>query len=252
MRLLHRALPVALGIALAPLPALAQGTDEFGAYAVDEKKYESPQHVAVEIRFGRYKPRVDNEFDNGATPFEDVFGDDKRYAVGFEVDWQALRVPHVGTFGPALNWSFTKFSGYGFRESDGSRSTAETTFKVMPMFLLGVFRVDVLARETPIPLVGYGKAGLGMGPWWTTGSGQPSKVGGEAGKSISYGYEFAVGAMLLLDVFDPHAAIEMDANTGVNNSYVFFEWYFSDLDDFGGGDMQVGTSTWAIGLALEI
>jgi hypothetical protein len=44
----------------------------------------------------------------------------------------------------------------------------------------------------------------------------------------------------------------MDAATGVNNSYFFLEWYNSQLDGFGGDQMQVGTSTWMLGLAFEI
>ena len=55
--------------------ALAQGTDEFGAYGGLERtgQKESPQHAAFELRFGPYRPNVDSEF-AGATPFEDTFG----------------------------------------------------------------------------------------------------------------------------------------------------------------------------------
>jgi hypothetical protein len=63
----------------------------------------------------------------------------------------------------------------------------------------------------------------------------------------------ALGGMLLLDPFEPDAAVELDATAGVNNSYVFLEWYVSDLDGFGSGDqMHVGTNTWVLGLALEM
>jgi hypothetical protein len=59
--------------------------------------------------------------------------------------------------------------------------------------------------------------------------------------------------MLLLDFFDPRAAREADNSVGINNSYLFTEWYYSDLSGFGSSNrMQVGTSTWVLGLALEI
>jgi hypothetical protein len=58
--------------------------------------------------------------------------------------------------------------------------------------------------------------------------------------------------MLLLDFFDPDAALEVDNSVGVNNSYFFIEWYVSKLDGFDGSKMQVGTNTWMLGLALEI
>jgi hypothetical protein len=251
---MKRLLAGAVGLATTGVlaPAAAQGVDEFGAYGVKGRELrESPQNIAVEIRFGPYRPRVDTEFD-GATPFEDTFGKDKRYLFGFEVDWQLLRIPKLGTLGPGFGWGFTKFDGFGFRQVDGSRSEEETSFKVMPMYLVGVLRVDVLARETPVPLVGYGKLGLGAAPWWASHGGGTSRTAGQVGRSISYGYQFALGAMLLLDPLDREAAIELDSNAGVNNSYLFFEWYFSDLDDFGGDEMQVGANTWFLGLALEL
>jgi hypothetical protein len=59
--------------------------------------------------------------------------------------------------------------------------------------------------------------------------------------------------MLLLDVFDDESALELDSTLGVNSSYLFFEFYGSDLDGFGSGNqMQVGTHTWFTGLAFEI
>jgi hypothetical protein len=56
--------------------------------------------------------------------------------------------------------------------------------------------------------------------------------------------------MLLLDVLDRSSAVEMDTTTGVNNSYFFLEWYRSQLGT--SDQMKVGTSTWMLGLALEI
>ena len=59
-----------------------------------------------------------------------------------------------------------------------------------------------------------------------------------------------LGGMLLLDVLDRSSAVEMDTTTGVNNSYFFLEWYRSQLGT--SDQMKVGTSTWMLGLALEI
>jgi hypothetical protein len=55
--------------------------------------------------------------------------------------------------------------------------------------------------------------------------------------------------MLLLDVLEPSAARAMDAETGVNNSYLFIEW---SVSDFGGDQMNVGSNTWVTGLAFEM
>jgi hypothetical protein len=120
------------------------------------------------------------------------------------------------------------------------------------MYAVAVFRVDVLARETLVPLVPYAKGGLGYALWWASDGDGLAREEGVVGEDTSYGWQFALGGMLLLDSFDRDSAVEMDTATGVNNSYFFLEWYYSDLDCFGGDCMQVGTSTWMLGLALEI
>ena len=237
-----------------PASARAQGVDDFGAYGqrADTGASESPQDMALEVRFGRYVPEVDSEFDGGATPYEDTFGNDNRYLLGFELDWQLLRIPKFGTLGPGFGWGYTTISGDALLAGGGGRSDQETSLSIMPMYVAAVLRVDVLARDTPVPLVPYGKGGFGYALWWASDpDGVARDDDGVRGRGSSYGLQFALGGMLLLDSLDRGAAIEMDNTTGVNNSYFFVEWYFSNLDCFGGDCMQVGANTWMLGLALE-
>jgi hypothetical protein len=119
------------------------------------------------------------------------------------------------------------------------------------MYAVAVLRADYLARETNIPIVPYAKLGLGAAIWKISNGGGIANANGSAGSGLSYGPQFALGGMLLLDFFDRGAAQEMDQNTGVNNSYFFVEWYVSKLG-IGGDQMHVGTNTWVLGLALEI
>lgn len=242
----------ATALLLAASPAVAQGTDDFGPYGYTERTFESPQNMAFELRIGPYLPNVDDEF-GGQGPFERFFGKENRYLFGFEVDWQALRIPYVGTLGPGLGWGMVTMDGVTFR-STGEEAEQTTSLSIMPMYLDAVFRVDVLARETPVPLVPYLKAGLGYALWWTDdGIGLSRDANDVAGEGASYGYQWSLGLMLLLDSLDQASARDLDTTFGVNNSYFFFEWYNSDLDGFGAGDqMQVGTNTWMLGLALEM
>lgn len=247
--------PLVVGWVLAATPVRAQGTDEFGAYGGLEERYRgSPQNAAFELRFGPYRPAIDDEI-SGAAPFEQTFGDDTRFLLGIEVDWQALRIPHFGTFGPGFGWGYTKFTADALLgDGSGGRSAQTTSLTIMPMYLVGVLRADVLARETFIPLVPYAKVGVGYALWWVGDGGDTAHADdGTVGRDASYGYQYALGLMLLLDALDRAAAAQMDNATGVNNSYLFVEWYVSQLDGFGSGDqMQVGTNTWMLGLALEI
>jgi hypothetical protein len=185
------------------------------------------------------------------TPFADVFGGKNRYLLGIELDWQALRIPYFGSFGPAAGIGYTAISaGAPFTESEG-RSEQKTRLKIMPMYAVGVLRIDVLAKETVVPLAAYAKGGVGYGLWWAMGENKIERYQGEIGKGVSYGYNFSLGAMLLLDSLDRRGAVEMDSITGINNAYLFLEYYLSNLNGFGGDRMNIGTDTWMLGLALE-
>jgi hypothetical protein len=231
--------------------ARAQEVDDFGAYRARERGRlnESPQHAALELRLGRYIPGVDDEF-NGPTPYQTTFGSDARFSVGFEVDWQLLRIPYLGTLSPAFGFAYTKSTAASFVTTTGDRSGEDTSLIVFPLYLDAVFRADYIARETPVPLVPYAKLGVGFGFWRITNGGGTARVGNLAGSGLSVGPQLALGGMLLLDPLDPTAAISLDNEIGINNTYFFVEWYYSRL---GGGDqLEVGTSTWTLGLAFEM
>lgn len=233
-------------------PAAAQGIDQFGPYGYDEHSYETPQEASFELRFGPYLPRVDDEF-GGSGPFERHFGDENRYLLGFEGDWQLLKIPYVGTLGPGVGFGVVSMDGKTFR-SNGEPADQRTSLSILPMYAVGVLRIDTLAQETPVPLALHAKFGLGYALWWTDdGVGLSRDANGVTGEGASYGYQGALGLLLLLDAFDSVAARDLDSTFGVNNSYLFLEAYYSDLDGFGSGDqMQMGTTTWMLGLALEM
>jgi hypothetical protein len=244
-------------LALCALAAVAVWTGTAAAQQSDDNEdrswreprhYESPQRFAFELRFGPYRPDIDAPFP-AQKPYESVFGTDRRVAVGFEFDWQLLRIPFVGTFGPGVGWGYTHMSAQAhFR--DGELSAEETDLAIMPMYGVGVLRFDELARQTGIPLVGYGKAGIGYGLYWTGNDIDTQRRG------HTWGTHFALGGMFLLDFFDNRSAVEIDNEWGINNTYVFFEWMVSNFDDFKGSKdpaaMHIGTNTWMAGLAFEM
>jgi hypothetical protein len=247
-RLAFVAPAVAMSTAIALMASPAAAQEDFEQSWREPRIRESDQQFALELRFGPYSPDIDAAFPQ-QRPYEKVFGTDARVAFGLEFDWQLFRIPFVGTLGPGVGWSYTHMSANA-RRLDGEESSEETNLAIMPMYGVGVLRVDELARRTGIPLVGYGKAGLGYALWWTASDAETQRRG------HTLGSHFALGGMFLLDFIDSHSAMELDNEWGINNTYFFFEWMVANLNDFKGKSdpsaMRVGTNTWMLGLALEM
>ena len=74
--------------------------------------------------------------------------------------------------------------------------------------------------------------------------------GDEKARGLETGLQAQLGLMFHLNPLAPQAAADMDNSAGVNNAYLFGELWLSDINSFGSG-MQVGTTTWVAGLALE-
>jgi hypothetical protein len=251
--------PVVGGVALAACLAVLLGAENANAQddvppetATIRRNDFSPQHAAFELRFGPYRPKID---DGLALPiYEDFFGDGTRYMFGFELDWQALRIPYVGTLGPGIGWGYTQMSARNQLPPDSSQPDAvvsqESTLNIMPIYGVAVLRIDALARRYGVPLVPYGKIGLSYAFWWINdGVGTATNDQGVKGKDISVGTQAALGGMFLLDILEPSAALGADNDSGVNNSYLFFEW---SMSNYGGDQMNVGSSSWVTGLAFEM
>ncbi len=224
---------------------------ELGRKVRDPERYRTDQHGAVELRIGPYRPRIDQEFAGAATPFQDIFGTSPSISVGLEGDWQALRIPHFGSLGPGVGFSYVQYTAYALRETNPSeRSAQPTRLWMLPAFAVAVLRLDVFARDFSIPLVPYAKAGLALTLWEAKDAGRVSEEDNVGAQGIETGVQAMLGGMLLLDFFAPQAAIDMDNSTGVNHAYLFGEWMVSDVASFESG-LQTGVNTWQVGLTLE-
>jgi hypothetical protein len=239
-------------LSLTSQSSLAQGVDELGGYGIKRgQKSESKQEVAFELRVGRYVPDVDDSVEG--SPFQDTFGTSNRYIFGAEVDWQLVRIPHFGTLAPGVGWGYTKFTAPAVFADGSGTSASDTRIHIMPMYLVGVARADFLMRDFRVPFVPYAKLGVGYAMWWSSDGKQSAQYEGQAAKGSSYGLTYALGGMFLLDWLDPDDAVSADGLVGINNSYFFAEWFRPRLDGFGSNQvLNVGSSSWVIGLALEI
>jgi hypothetical protein len=268
-------LAVVVSFSLSPRDACAQ--DRQDSLQSRHKMYQSPQNFAAELRLGPYYPDVDSDpalkpvVPPNANPSMDCqtstsgplatsFGTSKRFMLGGEFDWQALRIPHLGTIGPGVAIGYTHLSGnatFVTPHVTASGSTCQsgesTSLTIVPVYVMGVLRADVLWRELRIPLVPYVKAGLGDAFWRASNSLGTSTFNGVTGEGHTYGAEFAAGLALNLNIFDENAARSFDETSGVNNTYAFAEYIWSDFQGLGlqTDPLRLGDSTWVIGLAWE-
>jgi hypothetical protein len=254
LRLHLAALASVASLLLAAAGASAQTFDSgIGSAPVAGRNDVSSQNAAFELRFGPYSPKIDDNV--GSPVYADFFGDTNRFMFGIEADWQAWRAPYVGTLGIGVGWGYTQMAGTnkvqpGMLDEPPPSISQESTLNIMPFYGVGVLRVDTFARNFKVPLVPYAKLGLSWAFWWINdGVGTATTDTGEKGRDVSFGYQASLGGMFLLDILDPGGALSADVDSGVNNSYLFFEW---SMSDYGGNQMNVGSSNWVTGLAFEM
>jgi len=238
-----------------PEEAQAQQVDEFGAYRPPSEAYkrESSRDFSFELRFGPYLPRVDQEFTNGAAPFNQYFGKSHRLMLGAEFDWLPMEIPNVLRLGVGAGISYTSMSAKAIQNlTEDVRTAQDTGFRVLPQWVVGVAKLDVLARRTPIPVIFVGKLGLANALWWVSDDPSANSAGGVKGRGMSYGAYYGIGAGLDLGALDPWRAKRMDTFMGINGVYLYGELYGMELADFGLKDaMHVGDRNWLLGLSFD-
>jgi hypothetical protein len=230
------------------------------------KTYESPQNFAFELRVGPYHPRVDTAPELGQKgPYQAEFGDGMRWEVSAEFDWQAARIPHLGTIGPGLSVGYTSSSALAplVHPVNGQTMSGESTYlTIYPFYLVAVLRIDVLSRELRIPLVPYVKAGLGLGLWnasnsagtsyYTIKNAQGQVTSSVEGVGKTWGEDFAVGMALELNFLGRRASQGFDNATGVNHTFIFGELQDYNLTGIlQTHAMYVGNQNWVVGLGFE-
>ena len=134
--------------------------------------------------------------------------------------------------GLGTGWFRAKGKGH-YEDPPGSgvwvRSDADnTTFSIIPLTAALTVRVDGVAQRWPIPIDVYGRAALERYHWLVTdGAGSITKKGATNGWSV------AGGVGLLLDFIDPILSRELDDDSGINATWLYFEVEKSVVNDFG-------------------
>jgi hypothetical protein len=234
----------------------AHADDESGVLSSRHRQFESPQHFAFELRLARYVPNIDSDPAlKGAHPYGDAFGKMPRAEIAAELDWQVLRIPYLGTIGPGISVGYTSMSAQAnYAPPYSGQSPENTSLDIFPMYAVAVLRADFLSRNVHIPIVPYAKAGVGLAFWRAYNDGGTSVAPntGVVGRGHTNGTHFAIGAAFTLDVLDNKAAKNLDSEIGINHTYIFAEYFLSELTGLGQSNVLfVGTRNIAGGLAFE-
>jgi hypothetical protein len=193
-----------------------------------------------EIGAGNYTPKIDSDFTPSTTaglppgpgPYSQMFGSGRGWL--FRVAYSRALFSSFGTLEAGVRLGFFSRSAGGlYLDTTGTtptwkRSADRTSLKIIPTSLMLTYRFDVLAERYSIPLAPYARFTLERYNWWTTAGNNGFKKYG-----ATNGYSFTGGLALLLDVFDPTLARELDRDTGIHHTYLYFDATRSKVDDFG-------------------
>ncbi|RKH55084.1 MXAN_2562 family outer membrane beta-barrel protein [Corallococcus llansteffanensis] len=209
----------------------------------------SPRTGAIIFRGGGYQPRIDTEKAlEGKTPYKDTFGDASLLLI--ELEFQRFFYQGIGTAGLGLSAGYAEKYANALLE-DGTQAADKAALKVLPLQLNGFYKFDYAAFKWGVPLVPYAKLGLVYSPWWMTKGSATEVVEGSKASGGKWGYAATAGVSFLLDVLEPRFARDFDSDLGVNHSYLFAEYTYAEVNNFGGKGLNLGSRRWMFGLALD-
>jgi len=242
------------------------------------RNYESPQRFAFELKFGPYSPNIDASPHLGGLngkPFADLFPPDKgsrppgRLLTQVEFDYQFLH-RWWGNLGVGHTIGYYRRNTHALKyvspdppvscTTDCEGSGDITSLNVVPVSLLFVYRFDYFAQRWKIPFIPYFKGGIAYYMWWIENGGgffSFAHYADGSGKDETafggtWGYVLNPGGAFLLDVIDPGAARTIDAELGINHTFLFCEFHYADISGFGANNkMNLSDMTLNAGIGFE-
>jgi hypothetical protein len=182
------------------------------AMAAEETGDFGPQRGNFELRYGNFLSLADDDIkqvygDSGHNMLQLEFG--PQFFRFFEVDLQVGFYQELATTVSA----------------SGDPSDVKTMLTWFPLGLSGTFRLQILDEQVVVP---HARLGADLVPWTEltdNGTGGKDRLAGS-----KVGHHYAFGASLLLDIFAPARASLLEAQTGINDTYVTIEWRRQNID----------------------
>lgn len=166
---------------------------------------QTPAWANVEVRYGPI-------FITDAN-VTDVYGESGHLQLQLEFGLQLFRFVEIDVgsgFYQDLAWTIA---------DDGSESSERAMLTYIPITAQLSLRLHIWDEQ---PVVPYGHIGVGMFPWWEEWEVSSSTRDSVVGTKV--GWHGGAGINILLDSFAPKRASLLEAQTGVNDSWLVIEW----------------------------
>ncbi|MFC1524069.1 MXAN_2562 family outer membrane beta-barrel protein [Thermodesulfobacteriota bacterium] len=143
-------------------------------------------------------------------------------------------------FGVVLGVSSTHSEAQA-KTKTGRTSNDKVDTRLVPIDLSCVYRLDLVDDQIVVPYIAAG----------ITHTFYQIQLNDDERSGDQTGYHVKGGIQLLLDRFDPSAAVDVEENWGLKNTYLFLEYYYSQVDDFGSESNDLGSKGIALGVIFE-
>lgn len=219
---------------------------------------ETPRTMVLDLRFGSYRPNLDDAFTtvaNQTPPYEETFSNASETM--FLLNLEIIFLEQFGTLSGGLGVGFWDVEGATRRRTpqagEDTTGADKTTLQIIPTQMQLSYRLDYWQES--IPLVPLFRVGFDYYFWEVLDddSEVTSFEAGQPAEGGTWGTHVSIGAQLYLDFLAPGSASVFDREAGVNNSYLTFEYQIAKVDDFGAADsFRLGDETFLFGLTLDL
>ena len=189
---------------------------------------ESTKSQKLEIKMSPYTP----EIGAGKSAYESVFNGDAMFMFRIGYDYEVYQGVGVITLGGEVGYGTV--TGSGLDPASGEATTDETQLQLIPLAINVGYHFDYLMTQYDVPLVPYVEGGADYVIWVITdGSGNKTRVGNNESTGGTFGLHVSAGLKFQLDSLSERMSREFDADAGVNNTYLFAEYNYGWINDFG-------------------
>jgi len=210
---------------------------------------EPPIGFIVELKMGTLIPRVGDEPGLSSNPYDTIFGNKSMLYGGGEfgfIAWHGYGAVSVG-----FAAGYAEKYAPAILVNNQQPSSEKTALIIFPLRLPVGYRFDVLWTRYGIPVVPYVKAAMLMTPWRVTKGGQTEVANGLSGSGTKWGCGFTGGVAFVLNVLSPQMAKDMETDTGIRRTFIFAEYNYDKLDDFGKVGLNLSARYFTFGLGFE-